>query len=132
MTGVAFAMVRNRSSLSRSLSSASRPRRSARTVASSTGGSTGCPTVGNDPEILAPKAVIDWLNGRAKGFTTLELNVNLVRALDDKVLMVRAEGKAIHVGRPVATAKGRIVGPDGKLHAHATTTCQIFDLPATT
>lgn len=67
-----------------------------------------------------------------KGFTTLELNVNLVRALDDKVLMVRAEGKAIHVGRPVATAEGRIVGPDGKLHAHATTTCQIFDLPATT
>ena len=34
------------------------------------GCSTGCPTVGNDPEILAPKAVIDWLNGRAKGFTT--------------------------------------------------------------
>ena len=25
-------------------------------------------TVGDDPEQLAPKAVIDWLNGRAKGF----------------------------------------------------------------
>ena len=25
-----------------------------------------------DPEQLAPKAVIDWLNGRAKGFTTLD------------------------------------------------------------
>jgi X-Pro dipeptidyl-peptidase len=37
-----------------------------------TGLSQGCPTVGSDPEQLAPKAVIDWLNGRAKGFTTLD------------------------------------------------------------
>ncbi len=35
-----------------------------------TGRSQGCPTVGADPEILAPKAVIDWLNGRARGYTT--------------------------------------------------------------
>lgn len=37
-----------------------------------TGASQGCPTVGGDPEALAPKAVIDWLNGRAKGFTDRE------------------------------------------------------------
>ncbi|MDT8342656.1 MAG: Xaa-Pro dipeptidyl-peptidase, partial [Longimicrobiales bacterium] len=37
-----------------------------------TGLSQGCPTVGGDPEALAPKAVIDWLNGRAKGFTAPE------------------------------------------------------------
>ncbi len=35
-----------------------------------TGLSEGCVTVGSAPEQLAPKAVIDWLNGRAKGFTT--------------------------------------------------------------
>lgn len=35
-----------------------------------TGLSQGCPTIGGDNESLAPKAVIDWLNGRAKGFTT--------------------------------------------------------------
>ncbi len=34
-----------------------------------TGLSQGCPTVGGPNESLAPKAVIDWLNGRAKGFT---------------------------------------------------------------
>lgn len=34
-----------------------------------TGLSQGCPTVGDDPEALAPKAVIDWLCGRGKGFT---------------------------------------------------------------
>jgi X-Pro dipeptidyl-peptidase len=34
-----------------------------------TGLSEGCPTVGGANESQAPKAVIDWLNGRAKGFT---------------------------------------------------------------
>lgn len=35
-----------------------------------TGLSQGCPTVGGKNESLAPKAVIDWLNGRARGFTS--------------------------------------------------------------
>ena len=35
-----------------------------------TGLSQGCPTIGGDNESLAPKAVIDWLNGRAAGYTT--------------------------------------------------------------
>ena len=39
-----------------------------------TGLSQGCPTVGGHPEEYAPKAVIDWLNGRAKGFTTRDGN----------------------------------------------------------
>jgi uncharacterized protein (TIGR00369 family) len=64
-----------------------------------------------------------------KGYTTLELKVNMVRPLNDGVPLVRAEGKVIHAGRQVATAEGRIVGPDGKLYAHATTTCLIFDHP---
>lgn len=37
-----------------------------------TGLSQGCPTVGGENESLAPKAVIDWLNGRASGFTSPE------------------------------------------------------------
>jgi len=37
-----------------------------------TGLSQGCPTVGGDNESLAPKVVIDWLNGRAKGYTTVD------------------------------------------------------------
>ncbi|SFD52770.1 PaaI family thioesterase [Paracidovorax konjaci] len=65
-----------------------------------------------------------------KGYTTLELKVNMVRSLNEDVPLVRAEGKVIHAGRQVATAEGRIVGPDGKLYAHATTTCLVFDHPA--
>jgi X-Pro dipeptidyl-peptidase len=37
-----------------------------------TGLSQGCPTVGGENESLAPKAVIDWLNGRANGYTTAD------------------------------------------------------------
>ncbi len=65
-----------------------------------------------------------------KGYTTLEIKVNMVRPLTDAVPLVRAEGKVIHAGRQVATAEGQIVGPDGKIYAHATTTCLIFDQPS--
>ena len=37
-----------------------------------TGLSQGCPTVGGDNESLAPKAVIDWLCGRANGYTEVD------------------------------------------------------------
>jgi uncharacterized protein (TIGR00369 family) len=50
-----------------------------------------------------------------KGFTTLELKVNMLRALNTGVPLVRAEGKLIHAGRQVAVAHGQIVGPAGKI-----------------
>lgn len=62
-----------------------------------------------------------------KAYTTLELKINIVRALTDKVPLVRAEGRVVHGGNQVATAEGRLVGPDGKLYAHASTTCLVFD-----
>ncbi len=40
--------------------------------ATGTGLSTGSATVGGAPERLAPKAVIDWLNGRANGYKTVD------------------------------------------------------------
>ena len=66
--------------------------------------------------------------GRA--YTTAELSVNIVKALTPKVGRVRAEGRIIHSGRQLATAEGRLVGPDGTLYAHATTTCLVFEVPA--
>jgi uncharacterized protein (TIGR00369 family) len=64
--------------------------------------------------------------GRA--YTTAELSVNIVRALTPKVQRVRAIGRVIHCGRQLATAEAQLVGPDGTLYAHATTTCLVFDL----
>ena len=64
-----------------------------------------------------------------KAYTTLELKVNIVRALTDKVPLVRADGRTIHVGAQTAAADARLTGPDGKLYAHASTTCLVFDHP---
>jgi uncharacterized protein (TIGR00369 family) len=64
--------------------------------------------------------------GRA--YTTAELSVNLVKALGTSVQRVRAEGDVIHCGRQLATAHARLVGPDGTLYAHATTTCLVFEM----
>ncbi len=64
-----------------------------------------------------------------KAYTTAELKVNYVRAVTTKVPLLRAIGTTIHVGGRMATAEGRLVGPDGKLYAHASTTCFIFDAP---
>ena len=65
-----------------------------------------------------------------RGYTTAELGINMVKALTPRVQCVRAEGRVIHCGRQLATAEARLVGPDGTLYAHATTTCLVFDLPA--
>jgi uncharacterized protein (TIGR00369 family) len=63
-----------------------------------------------------------------RGYTTAELGVNLVKAIGPKVQRVRAEGKVLHCGRQLATAQARLVGPDGTLYAHATTTCLVFEM----
>ena len=65
-----------------------------------------------------------------RGYTTAELSVNFVRGLSPQVGRVRAEGRVLHCGKQLATAEARLVGPDGTLFAHATTTCLVFDLPA--
>jgi uncharacterized protein (TIGR00369 family) len=64
-----------------------------------------------------------------KAYTTAELKINIVRPLTDKVPLVRAEATIIHNGGRMATADARLTGPDGKLYAHASTTCFVFDTP---
>jgi uncharacterized protein (TIGR00369 family) len=59
-------------------------------------------------------------------YTTLELKVNYIRAMTTATGRVRAEGKVINIGGRVGVAEGRIVDDEGKLYAHATTTCIIF------
>jgi len=65
-----------------------------------------------------------------RGYTTAELSVNIVKAINPtKTPRVRAIGTVIHCGRQLATAEARIVGPDGTLYAHGTTTCLVFEQP---
>lgn len=63
-----------------------------------------------------------------RGYTTAELGINLVKAIGPKVQRVRAEGRVLHCGRQLATAEAKLVGPDGTLYAHGTTTCLVFEL----
>ena len=59
-------------------------------------------------------------------YTTLEMKVNLVRAITVGTGTVLAEGKIVHRGGRVATAEGRLWAKEtDKLLAHATTTCFI-------
>ncbi len=63
-----------------------------------------------------------------KGYTTLELKVNYIRAMTDKTGPVRAEAKVVNLGGQVGIAEGRITDAQGKLYAFATTTCLVFDI----
>jgi uncharacterized protein (TIGR00369 family) len=62
-------------------------------------------------------------------YTTAELKVSYLRALTPAVPIVRAVGQVINAGRRLGFAEARLLGPDGKLYAHATTTCLIFERP---
>jgi len=59
-------------------------------------------------------------------YTTAQLNVHYLRAMQPGMGPVRATGTVIHRGRKQSTAEGKLVGPDGKLIAHGTTVCLIL------
>jgi len=65
-----------------------------------------------------------------QAYTTLEYKISLVRGMTDKTGRIRAEGKVLQVGRRVATAEGRLTDAAGKLLAHGTTTCLVFETGA--
>jgi uncharacterized protein (TIGR00369 family) len=73
---------------------------------------------------------IHTLLPQGRGYTTLELKVNYVRAMTRDTGRVRAIGQVIHLGGRIATAEGRIVDAQGKLYAHATTTCLLSGSPS--
>lgn len=64
-----------------------------------------------------------------KGFsqTTLEFKISLVRAIRIETGTIRAEGMVLSRGRRIGTAEGRITDRNGRLLAHGTTTCLIFE-----
>ena len=57
--------------------------------------------------------------------TTVALEVKYVRPVATDAGVLRAEGVVVHAGRRVVTAEGRVVGPDGRLLATATTICLV-------
>ena len=64
-----------------------------------------------------------------KGFgqTTVEFKISLVRPITPETGVIKAEGVVLNRGRRVGTAEGRITDDKGRLLAHGTTTCLIFE-----
>ncbi|KGM33344.1 PaaI family thioesterase [Inquilinus limosus] len=65
-----------------------------------------------------------------RGYTTLEIKVNYVRAVVAGAGPVQAIGRVIHAGRQTAVAEATLVDGRDRVLAHASTTCLIFGLPA--
>jgi uncharacterized protein (TIGR00369 family) len=60
--------------------------------------------------------------------TTTELSVRYVRPPTPGIGPIHIIGTAVHVGRRMATAEGRVVGAaTGKLYAHGATSCMILE-----
>ena len=63
------------------------------------------------------------------GYTTLEFKISFIRGMTKDTGPVRTEGRTMNVGRRAATAEARITDAKGRLLAHATTTCLVFEMP---
>src|SRR6478609_2686009 len=63
------------------------------------------------------------------GYTTLEFKISFIRGMSKDSGVVRTEGKVLNAGRRAATSEARITDAKGKLLAHATTTCLVFEYP---
>ncbi len=66
------------------------------------------------------------------GYTTLEFKVSFIKGMTKDTGAVRTEGRTLNVGRRAATAEARITDTKGRLLAHATTTCLVFEIPKET
>jgi len=66
------------------------------------------------------------------GYTTLEFKISFIRGMTKDTGPVRSEGRTLNVGRRAATAEARITDAKGRLLAHATTTCLVFEIPRDT
>ncbi|AYY15191.1 Xaa-Pro dipeptidyl-peptidase [Actinobacteria bacterium YIM 96077] len=73
-----------------------------------TGLSQGCPTIGGVNESLAPKAVVDWLNGRAKGYTSVDGDEEIVA--DWTTGKVGMTGTSYNGTLPIAAAATGVEG----------------------
>jgi uncharacterized protein (TIGR00369 family) len=63
------------------------------------------------------------------GYTTLEFKISFVRGMSETSGVVRTEGRMLNAGSRVVTAEARITDAKGRLLAHATTTCLVFEIP---
>ena len=59
--------------------------------------------------------------------TTLEFKISFARPVTPETGVITAEGVVVNCGRRIGIAEGRLTDSRGRLLAHATTTCLIFE-----
>jgi uncharacterized protein (TIGR00369 family) len=62
-----------------------------------------------------------------QGYTTIEMKLNFVRPILPGSGTLTCEGVVVHRGGTLATAEGRLFDGSGKLLAHGSETCMIFN-----
>lgn len=62
------------------------------------------------------------------GQTTVEFKISLIRPITSETGLIKAEGIVLNRGRRIGTAEGRLTDGRGRLLAHGTTTCLIFQV----
>jgi uncharacterized protein (TIGR00369 family) len=63
------------------------------------------------------------------GYTTLDLSVKFLRPVTTDSGLLRCEGTVISRGRRTALAEARLTDGKGRLAAHATSSCLLFEIP---
>lgn len=64
---------------------------------------------------------------KGSGSTTLEFKISLLRPITPETGLIKAEGVVLSRGRRIGAAEGRLTDQAGRLLAHGTTTCLIFE-----
>jgi uncharacterized protein (TIGR00369 family) len=64
---------------------------------------------------------------KGSGSTTLEFKISLLRPITPETGLIKAEGLVLSRGRRIGAAEGRLTDQAGRLLAHGTTTCLIFE-----
>jgi uncharacterized protein (TIGR00369 family) len=59
--------------------------------------------------------------------TTLEFKISFTRPITAETGLITAVGSVLSHGRRAGTAEGRVTDAQGRLLAHGTTTCLIFE-----
>jgi uncharacterized protein (TIGR00369 family) len=63
------------------------------------------------------------------GSTSLEFKITFMRPVLPDAGLIRVEGTVLKGGRRIGYAEGKVTDSQGKLLAHATTSCMIFERP---
>ncbi|MGP0090453.1 MAG: PaaI family thioesterase [Xanthobacteraceae bacterium] len=60
------------------------------------------------------------------GYATIETKGNFSRPISKDTGRVRAEGRAVAQGRQIISSEARVLGPDGRVLAHGTSTIMVL------